>query len=525
MYKNILLVGCNNVTFSCIDKLCEVKGFYEKLYVPANSDKLLAHEINSHLVDFIGMNKFNAISRHISQVLKHKVEECNKLDHMKISDWTRLSDGGCIVINTAFEEDDRRIVHKNSAIFHLPVIDVAADGDLFSVFVTVPFVTEQFYRLNDVMKKPEYPECAIKSFPTELGHCVEWSKRKFKNLLFKSNDPDSSIAAANCGFQFFIKWFSHKPKQMLISLPEDHINSRGELFWKSRKCPKSIDFSPHDSVCIDFVHAVASILCSITDIEFDLTRERIEKLASNFQAEPFIPKSDKVIVDNEAVKAAEEQSFVDKRTFASGPINQFLVSATKLKLRVYQIEEASSSEITRNALDVSACDNKASSQAASHTIDELKKLMEPSSKDGPLHSPNCYFGNVGAARGDENGVYSANLLPSEVKKLGSISFNEWDVWDFSEPRAHFTLEEFLAAMKLKTEGLSCTMIGLRDSKPSRTIYVDVLHSESKRKKQTLRDLIGEEFVDEEIVMLDLVFEHDNDEDMGPPLKYAFSRQT
>lgn len=131
-----------------------------------------------------------------------------------------------------------------------------------------------------------------------------------------------------------------------------------------------------------------------------------------------------------------------------------------------------------------------------------------------------YFGSI-LDRKEDHTV--AELLPAKVTTLGSLSFTEWHQWTIDEQDTQFTLNQFLELLKQKSKGLECSMLVLRDANPSRTIYLDMIPTHAKRRKQSLRDLLGDDIVNSnEFVVFNTFFSLNDDDEMGPLVKYVFS---
>jgi ubiquitin-activating enzyme E1 len=62
-------------------------------------------------------------------------------------------------------------------------IDAGTDGNKAHSDIYIPKKTICLNDLNFESKK-EIPMCTLKNFPTEISHCIEWSKNIFNEIFF-----------------------------------------------------------------------------------------------------------------------------------------------------------------------------------------------------------------------------------------------------------------------------------------------------------------------------------------------------
>jgi len=139
--------------------------------------------------------------------------------------------------------------------------------------VIYPHLTESYSSSNDPPEK-ETPVCTLKNFPYEIQHTIQWGREKFSDLFTspaetanqyiedvkgflerlkqmnasqqidmlvavkkalvddRSSSPEECIA---WGRGLFEHYYHNEIKQLIHTLPADHVNDQGVKFWSGTK--------------------------------------------------------------------------------------------------------------------------------------------------------------------------------------------------------------------------------------------------------------------------------------------------
>ena len=186
--------------------------------------------------------------------------------------------------------------------------------------VIVPYITESYNSQKDPNDSDsEIPYCTLKSFPSNIEHCIQWARDKFESnfkmkpelfekffninkdtakliSLLKEDDSiaiDGSTKVAKMLKNFcfawsdclligrikFEKYFSNKAKDLLHAYPLDHLMKDGSLFWNlPKRPPNAIKFDSTNKLHLDFVKNFARLYAEIFNVKVDSVLEEEENL-------------------------------------------------------------------------------------------------------------------------------------------------------------------------------------------------------------------------------------------------------
>ena len=164
----------------------------------------------------------------------------------------------------------------------------------------LPNLTESYNSQRDPVES-DIPYCTLKSFPSNIEHCIQWARDKFESSFtlkptmmdkfIRDNQPQFeqilntlktnenavidgivqfakilrglSLTRRDClalGRLKFEKYFANKAKNLLHNYPLNHLMNDGSLFWKlPRRPPQPLKFNPHDSSHLSFVKSFARL--------------------------------------------------------------------------------------------------------------------------------------------------------------------------------------------------------------------------------------------------------------------------
>ena len=203
-----------------------------------------------------------------------------------------------------------------------PLLESGTLGPKGHVQVILPHLTESYNSQRDPVES-DIPYCTLKSFPSKIDHCIQWSRDKFEsNFNLKSalvdkflkdnqkNLPDilntlktNENAVLDGLIQFvkvcilfnslinnyyfyffeyfykvirsfcftwddclmlarikFEKYFSNKAKNLLHNYPLDHLMNDGTQFWKlPRRPPVPVIFNSNKNLHLSFIKSYAKL--------------------------------------------------------------------------------------------------------------------------------------------------------------------------------------------------------------------------------------------------------------------------
>ena len=123
-----------------------------------------------------------------------------------------------IIISAVDNLSARKYIDNKCTFFSLPLIDAGTEGTNASSDIFYPWKTICY---NDLPKpkKTKYAICTLKKFPTQIEHCIEWSKEIFRELFEESINELKLVV---------------NDKSNFINILKTKIDSK-ELFYKLEK--------------------------------------------------------------------------------------------------------------------------------------------------------------------------------------------------------------------------------------------------------------------------------------------------
>ena len=214
----------------------------------------------------------------------------------------------------------REFIGKKIVLYSKPLIDSGTNGTNASCDIYFPGKTICF---DDIPAEIEYeiPMCTLKSFPSQIEHCIEWSKMKFEELFHQIiidlkmliNDTNNFFEIINKEpneneiffklekLKYLLEILINKNKEKIISFcyylfeeffslvigllienhPINEIDENGNLFWSgSRRIPKKIGFNIEDLNIFLFFKSVYFLLIKIIDSNESITDETIKYICN-----------------------------------------------------------------------------------------------------------------------------------------------------------------------------------------------------------------------------------------------------
>eukprot|EP01132_Coremiostelium_polycephalum_P005670 gene5670-7056_t len=255
-----------------------------------------------------------------------------------------------LVVSALDNVEARMYVDSMCVANKKPLLESGTLGTKGHVQVILPNLTESYSSQKDPNEK-QTPFCTLKSFPSNLDHCIQWSRDKFEKFFcinpseldkfiheedfiekllnsqasnkislsktlskLISNYPRNFNDCITFSRVKFEKLFNHSILQLLKSYPLDLKTKEGIPFWTSPKRPPTpLVFNSTDNAHLDFIEHSSYLWAKILNIPIPdgCNRSYISEYSKTVQVPPFNPKN-KVIISDEKAQAPVETFSLEK---------------------------------------------------------------------------------------------------------------------------------------------------------------------------------------------------------------------
>lgn len=269
--------------------------------------------------------------------------------------WEQL-DGVCNALDNIHA---RLYVDSKCTFFGKSLLESGTLGTKGNTQVMVPHVTQTYGETSDPEPK-ETAKCLLHSFPSNIEHCLQWSRELLFEGEFVLNPEEANSYAKNPDYldgltdmdrkkkldildsvlinrqksfdecvvwarHLFEEYYVRRPLQLIHTFPLDAKDSAGQPFWQgTRRPPKATPFDAHNETHIDFMVAstfLRAYTLGLLPNEFkpaDLPqkREHIAKIAAGVKLEAWKPR-DNVKIAYDPEKEKEEGGGVSQEDDAN----------------------------------------------------------------------------------------------------------------------------------------------------------------------------------------------------------------
>ncbi|KAG1755957.1 hypothetical protein EDB19DRAFT_1663894 [Suillus lakei] len=194
--------------------------------------------------------------------------------------------------------------------------------------VVIPHLTESYSSSQDPPEKQTL-SCTVKNFPNAITHTIEWARQEFDAMFVKpvesvnqylsepnylenslkysgqSHDHISQIVSylvtnKPLTFEECIIWarlqfeekFNNAIRQLLHSLPKDHVTSTGQPFWSGpKRAPDPLVFNSSDPTHLSFIVASANLHAYNYGLRGETDPAVFKRVADSVIIPEFSPKS------------------------------------------------------------------------------------------------------------------------------------------------------------------------------------------------------------------------------------------
>lgn len=230
----------------------------------------------------------------------------------------------------------RLYVDSQCVYYSKPLLESGTLGVKCNSQVIIPHLSESYADGKDTDTGDAIPMCTLRNFPTEIEHCIEWSRAKFtdlfetdstkaskfltgpdeyiKDLEAKETDlsalstelpslkrvleilnaaKNSKTSFESCVEEAFVAFhplFRDNILALIKAKPEDAKDEDGEAFWgKVKRFPQVGLFDGENEVHLGFVLSMANILSLTYGVvssqkEFEKDLEKVKKICSGLTA-------------------------------------------------------------------------------------------------------------------------------------------------------------------------------------------------------------------------------------------------
>ena len=306
-----------------------------------------------------------------------------------------------LIICAVDNNQARRYIDNQCTFYNKIFLESGTMGTSASSMIIYPHITSCYDDLPVVVEK-EIPVCTLKNFPTQIEHCIEFSKVYFGEFFEKNIDYlNSCINNADIYFKKLDNLYTSKKEylenleeieDLLLLLYKKNINSlveyslkkyyvffnknildliknnpknavdeNGQPFWRGNKImPHAIDFNDNDELSCKFIFYLVLILNRILEINLSINEKDVLIDSENIYSKIKSLKQDKkeLITDeilnerlnnkkSNIIKLIKECQFNDKR-FVTEKFDKdndelfhvdFVHYFSNLRARNYNIEE------------------------------------------------------------------------------------------------------------------------------------------------------------------------------------------
>ena len=410
-----------------------------------------------------------------------------------------------LIISAVDNKNARLYIDNQCTFYKLPFFESGTLGTSASSTIILPNETICYNDLP-IVKKKEIPLCTLKSFPSNIEHCVEWGKIFFEelfylniqNLIFLiSNNEEffkmifnninkeiilEQLNDVNDLFQIYINknyddvikysvnkfdlFFNENIKSLLIEHPKDCIDKDGLLFWNhSRKIPHSIIYDSNDEICFTFIKSMINIYTRILKIKINNINDNYIKNKSNEYLNELKNKKElnnenidekinklKTNIINNLSKVNNSENIIPETFEKDNEENShidLIYSMSILRARNYNIEENNKEKIKQIITNIVPAIISSTSSIAGFVSLQIYSLLQSNDRK---NFKNLSFELI-------NNYYSISY-PEEVNKSKDIEAtsnslglknipSNFTIWDNIEIKGPLNVKDFIDLIEKK----------------------------------------------------------------------------
>jgi hypothetical protein len=352
----------------------------------------------------------------------------------------------------------------------------------------LPYLSDTFENTYKYVPEKVDMECTIRNYPNQSRHLFVWTKRLFEHqfitipkninkyranpdfidelsqternqvkmdILEYVNNPLKTFEdCLEYSINLFHKKFVFDIKQLLTSLPKDHLNSDGSNFWSGgKKCPSILDYDLTNDTIVNFIIFCSKLLCRSSNINYSKIlnkNEIIDKLKKIKHKKFEVVEGLKIATNDSELKLEEtnnEDITIDKDTIFSILVNdfnclnledkdndiiEFIKSGMNLRGINYNIGEVSVLKLEEMLYKIKPIFSINSSLCSGFMVLELMKGLINNN-----NLTNHFNHNIDLK---QNTFMKSVPEKANILKINGKEFNFWEKFSYNKDS---TLEEFI----------------------------------------------------------------------------------
>ena len=405
-----------------------------------------------------------------------------------------------IIITAVDNLQARKYIDKKCTFYSLALIDAGTQGTNASSDIFYPGKT---ICLNDLPEptQTKIPLCTLKKFPTQIIHCIEWSKEIFKDLFEEGinelkiciNNKENFISILKTKISnnelylklkkikyfsiilentnnkniiefamfLFIYYFNLSINSLIKEYPLDKILDDGKLFWEcGKKPPHALEINIQDSNTILYFKSFYHILSNIINYKEKIEEKEIINIINTLKKSDIKFNLDSIEKDKieeilerlgnirEKINKLVPETF-DKDNDNNYHVN-FILSLSNLRAENYKINKSNYlkvKEISGNIIPAIASTTASITGIASLQIYTLLQTDN-------IKFMKCSAFNLGLSDFDifspEETRYITDKNKNDNSKAIKVIPDKYSVWDHIEIIGpNITIKELIKLFKLK----------------------------------------------------------------------------
>lgn len=601
--KNVLMVGCGALgcEYLKIFSLMGMCSAQNSKFTVTDDDSIEVSNLNRQFLfrkEHVGSSK-SQIGAKVAKLFNNnfnviplKERACPENEKIFTDEFF---DNLSFVVNAVDNVKARQYVDEKCVLHKKPLFESGTLGTKCNSQIIIPNKTECY---SDSVDPPEtgIPLCTLRNYPYLIDHTIEWARDYFQKMFVdgssdvfnyfsdtkkfidecerdiktkqntntkeKLDNILSLVAIINEGKlsteayvtfarQLFEDIFHNQIALLLHSLPLDHKDENGNLFWRSPKRPPYVlNFDKFDNTHFQFITSTITILKYIFNDNNKISNEDIISIIDNVKLKPFHLKKIKVQTnenDNTPPPKTEDEDVLafeiieklklfntgnqkinlvefEKDDDSNGHID-FISSISNLRARNYKIKEEARHNIKMIAGKIIPAIATTTAMVCGAVTFEIIKVI----LDTDFSKIRNFFSNLAIP------IYVfSEPMPPLVQKdkdycpimLGPVKTfpQNWSTWTKLEVTGSLTLLEFNKELKNKY-GLNVDMVTLGTAQ----VWMDGMPNFSKRNNMKMEDifceLVGKEYLynGKRYIVFNISATNDNMDDLYlPSVIYKFN---
>ncbi|KAH9246697.1 hypothetical protein BASA81_015746 [Batrachochytrium salamandrivorans] len=207
------------------------------------------------------------------------------------------------ILNALDNVQARNYVDARCVFNEKALLESGTLGTKCNVQVILPFLTQSYTDGPKDAQSADIPMCTLRNFPSEIEHCIEWSRARFTDMFsviaaqvnsFKQSPQEflDKLKTANASSELsslkdvvdlvrllvnteantlercvldardmFHERFHASVVELIASYPEDTLDSTGKRFWSgTKRFPQAIEFDLNNELHMTYMLATTNLL-------------------------------------------------------------------------------------------------------------------------------------------------------------------------------------------------------------------------------------------------------------------------